>query len=937
MVNKWGGQTAYTKYNGSSFVALTGSEPRNEWVYNNPIGSTSNTTSSRAVKFDSTTLSDMEAGTVFDCEKCTLSPNINCTSENPVQNNGCCDGELKLFGACFTLKFKCLLSGLLCKKCQPSCPEGQPHSCCPGDGFEFGCEDANGDTNNPAQCGNNSQCCCDCCIKIPLIPLKCADENKEWLITTLIPTPFAATKCNKNYVVPFSCVNCGGLQTPGIKDWISCILEPLAVWLKMLKFDFYNDWVGGSLYFPLVKRKYKLKKSKRKFGQIKKDKFCDFDCRIKNSEEYQGDPYFLQWRIKIPSFPFSNPTISVGGCVAKIKGKRVTQWYGTAENDNEQYNLNLAIKDFSFPGTNENGDGCNIVFDSYVDFQNLFNGLNINYNIKDNKVYTEHGKPEYIEVDDGNGNTSWENIGGHGHYRNVCNNTRLIERKEYFKTSLDCNGIVSPADAPDNGVIGVPVESDNDETNEEDFVGCTINSGVGEFCEGNNCDTDCGSNGVAPCKSTSQSEIQNYNGAVIEHGLISYNDEEIYYTPRIMPEVGDSKFNEDEYKGNLILPTTIMELGSTVYCDIDDVPFIMDQLEPTTFNLSFEDTKYRSKVVGSFGSYDGPDGINNTDDDGTLREFTKFEDKKDSSLNLRAYVEFGCFSVVCSNTLATVNQSQIGVEMIDKNDIGVEIGNCFVRFDHDEDLRGYFCRRFNGFKGDSSFHHTRPGSIEFDNDYQTYPEITLTDGENLYYQLEETSEIVKSEYNDGDSFIPGDACGYIKPNEDPDYFYGLSPGQTSNFINYPNNDNSGNDSGTINFGLNSHPGGVDNIDDDNNGASNINGIRFNRSQTPYHLYFGLVPGKTSLHKTVGKFFADKINAVTLQGIGSSNNNVSENINNSPNLNNPENNPFTVYKTCLGETLIQDEIISNTTPSGPGTIGGGGPTAGSTIGSNTQAG
>ena len=864
----------------------------------------------------------------------------NCQKKtDPNLKQECKDDPNSLFvlGRCWQLKKKCLFSGLLCKKCQPSCPEGQPHSCCPGDGFEFGCEDANGDTNNPAQCGNNSQCCCDCCIKIPLIPLKCADENKEWLITTLIPTPFAATKCNKNYVVPFSCVNCGGLQTPGIKDWISCILEPLAVWLKMLKFDFYNDWVGGSLYFPLVKRKYKLKKSKRKFGQIKKDKFCDFDCRIKNSEEYQGDPYFLQWRIKIPSFPFSNPTISVGGCVAKIKGKRVTQWYGTAENYNEQYNLNLAIKDFSFPGTNENGDGCNIVFDSYVDFQNLFNGLNINYNIKDNKVYTEHGKPEYIEVDDGNGNTSWENIGGHGHYRNVCNNTRLIERKEYFKTSLDCNGIVSPADAPDNGVIGVPVESDNDETNEEDFVGCTINSGVGEFCEGNNCDTDCGSNGVAPCKSTSQSEIQNYNGAVIEHGLISYNDEEIYYTPRIMPEVGDSKFNEDEYKGNLILPTTIMELGSTVYCDIDDVPFIMDQLEPTTFNLSFEDTKYRSKVVGSFGSYDGPDGINNTDDDGTLREFTKFEDKKDSSLNLRAYVEFGCFSVVCSNTLATVNQSQIGVEMIDKNDIGVEIGNCFVRFDHDEDLRGYFCRRFNGFKGDSSFHHTRPGSIEFDNDYQTYPEITLTDGENLYYQIEETSEIVKSEYNDGDSFIPGDACGYIKPNEDPDYFYGLSPGQTSNFINYPNNDNSGNDSGTINFGLNSHPGGVDNIDDDNNGASNINGIRFNRSQTPYHLYFGLVPGKTSLHKTVGKFFADKINAVTLQGIGSSNNNVSENINNSPNLNNPENNPFTVYKTCLGETLIQDEIISNTTPSGPGTIGSSGPTAGSTIGSNTQAG
>ena len=56
-------------------------------------------------------------------------------------------------------------------------------------------------------------------------------------------------------------------------------MEPVAVFLRMLKFDFYNDWVGGTLYFPLVKRKYKLKKRKRKFGQIKKVKFWDFDCR----------------------------------------------------------------------------------------------------------------------------------------------------------------------------------------------------------------------------------------------------------------------------------------------------------------------------------------------------------------------------------------------------------------------------------------------------------------------------------------------------------------------------------------------------------------------------------------------------------------------------------------------------------------------------------
>jgi hypothetical protein len=320
-------------------------------------------------------------------------------------------------------------------------------------------------------------------------------------------------------------------------------------------------------------------------------------------------------------------------------------------------------------------------------------------------------------------------------------------------------------------------------------------------------------------------------------------------------------------------------------------------------------------------NYLGPDGVTGGGDDGTLRKFTKYEDKKNSSLNLRAYVEFSCISVVCCNTVASVNQSQIGVDMIDKNDIGVEIGNCFLRFEHDDDIRDYFCRRFNGYEAnDLSFHHTRPGSREFDNNYQTYPEITLTDGDNLYYQFPSPPnppEIVKSEYNDGDPFIPGDACGYYnRTKTQTDYFYGLAPGQTSSFINYPNSDPAGSANGTIVFGQTAHPDNIDEIfnpnsdfvfatdQDDNNGSTYINGIRFNRSQTPYYLYFGLVPGKTALHRTVGKFFADKINAVTLEGVGGSNNDVSQNINNKPNVNNEEENPFTVFRTCLGDTLIE---------------------------------
>jgi hypothetical protein len=850
------------------------------------------------------------------CQKCSLSsPNINCAPTNTnaepdatEKGNGCCKGELKLLGTCWSLKYKCLFGQLLCKKCKTHCPEIQEHSCCKCHAYK--CEKPGCDKSccNKSSCGAAERCCEHCCVKIPLIPLKCAEENLDLRIT-LIKTPFASDKCNDPYVKLFDCKSCGGPQTPGIKDWVSCLLEPVAVFLRMLKFDFYNDWVGGSLYFPLIKRKYKLKKSKRKFGQIKKDKFCDFECRDKETnDQFQGNPTFNQWRIKINATPFSNPSITVDGCTAKSKSRRVTDWYGTQENDDQTDNLNLAVKELTFPGTNANGDGCVIEFATWLDFQTTFTSYGISYTDQSKEVQTTHGKPEYVETEDAAGNSTWKNIGGHAHHRNTCDNTRMVERNEYFKTSLDCWGVL---DTPFPSFPAGELVEEPDPEAENDIVSIDdVN------CPDWGCKPNCGTNGVAPCKNNPDEQIKHYNEQVIRHGLISWHDENIYYTPYIPPD--DSKHNSSEYKGNLLLPTTILELGSSVYCDIDDVPFIMDKLEPTTFRVSLEDTKYRS--VLELTNYD-PGTPTDITDDGTLRKFTKYEDKKNSSLNLRAYVEFSCISVVCCNTVASVNQSQIGVDMIDKNDIGVEIGNCFLRFEHDDDIRDYFCRRFNGYEAnDLSFHHTRPGSREFDNNYQTYPEITLTDGDNLYYQFPpppNPPEIVKSEYNDGDPFIPGDACGYYnRTKTQTDYFYGLAPGQTSSFINYPNSDPAGSANGTIVFGQTAHPDNIDEIfnpnsdfvfatdQDDNNGSTYINGIRFNRSQTPYYLYFGLVPGKTALHRTVGKFFADKINAVTLEGVGGSNNDVSQNINNKPNVNNEEENPFTVFRTCLGDTLIE---------------------------------
>ena len=83
--------------------------------------------------------------------------------------------------------------------------------------------------------------------------------------------------------------------------------------------------------------------------------------------------------------------------------------------------------------------------------------------------------------------------------------------------------------------------------------------------------------------------------------------------------------------------------------------------------------------------------------------------------------------------------------------------------------------------------------------------------------------------------------------------------------------------------------------------NNNKGINFGTSQTPYHFYFGIIPGKTALHKVVSKYFADKINKTTLEGLGD--NKSSSNLHNKSNYRDNIKNPFSILKSCLGEKII----------------------------------
>jgi hypothetical protein len=67
---------------------------------------------------------------------------------------------------------------------------------------------------------------------------------------------------------------CNGVPFDNILGWIRCVMENIAEESGIVKYNFYNDWVIGSLYSFLFDYKVKFKKKGKSF-----EKFCDFNCR----------------------------------------------------------------------------------------------------------------------------------------------------------------------------------------------------------------------------------------------------------------------------------------------------------------------------------------------------------------------------------------------------------------------------------------------------------------------------------------------------------------------------------------------------------------------------------------------------------------------------------------------------------------------------------
>ena len=759
-----------------------------------------------------------------------------------------------------------------------------------------------------------------CCEKIAPIGLKCAEEG-----SISQPVLFATGTCGREDVIR-RCKTCTGVYWYGISDWVECSLEGLARLLGMVNLEFYNDWINGSLYFPLVKRNLKIRKRRKGKGQVQKDVFCDYDCDGSGSgPDYQTDTKQRVYSIKLrgggklKDYDFE-------GCVVdiprRLSGKN---WYE---------NPYIARKSIEFNGFTD-GDTtkpCSFTLDDYCIAGNeckdgtKLKNTNKVITIKSKQVEQEHGKPKYLKTSidtDGDGEDDteiWHNFGGHGHHKNKCKKNYIVERKEYLKSNLtDCQTKNKNAkeDETDNPPISVNVDEivdadvvkttyveevtiEEDEYEDvkhnlgttditvkfetwdngayKDITGWTDSlnwrvetknkievTWTGSWTQvikvtvihiNEACKLPCAVQGTAACTTRDGcncKDIDSYNYEVPTYrGLIKEHENEIYYTSTI--EENDTSFNSNYYKKNIMFPTNITELGSSVKCDIDEAPFIIDDLESTSYKLSEEDLKSK----GGRGTEDSPFKLK----------------ERESVINIGAYVDFGCNGVRCMNVRGSLTASQIGSELHDLNDTGLECNTCSIYSDINTDLRGYFCRRFSTFTptvvGDSildmKVNYVRSGGVQGENYYEPYGLISPKcrsefDGKVGKYvgesETEEVGEnfIIDNDLNDGDDLTPGDKCGYNGTDSlrDVKYFYGM---EASSF---PKNN------------LKEYPFSGSKLGNDSSDSASIlvkddEGINPTSTQTPYFFYFGLVPGKTALDKVTAYYFADIINKENIADI-----------------------------------------------------------------------
>lgn len=105
----------------------------------------------------------------------------------------------------------------------------------------------------------------------------CYDADGDGATGTTLCTGFSYSLCGglcQDCNITFIPLFCNEIPYTGGAQWADCVSENLAEQLGVITYEFYNDWVVGSLYSYLFQYKIKYKKNGKEL-----ERFCDADCR----------------------------------------------------------------------------------------------------------------------------------------------------------------------------------------------------------------------------------------------------------------------------------------------------------------------------------------------------------------------------------------------------------------------------------------------------------------------------------------------------------------------------------------------------------------------------------------------------------------------------------------------------------------------------------
>lgn len=111
----------------------------------------------------------------------------------------------------------------------------------------------------------------------------CASGKLQHWGPAIPPSTAPCCSCNHNFTGKV----CGNNNNTGhslanFYGYYDCIQSQMAKSLNLYKFDFYNDYINGTLYFYA----YKMKSKSKKNGRI--EVFCDYDCHNEFEKDFEG-------------------------------------------------------------------------------------------------------------------------------------------------------------------------------------------------------------------------------------------------------------------------------------------------------------------------------------------------------------------------------------------------------------------------------------------------------------------------------------------------------------------------------------------------------------------------------------------------------------------------------------------------------------------------